>query len=357
MKTLSIFTRFLAGLCAFLFVLATSLVILLFYAERLLLDPEVYKEALQKAHLQERLPGMIARWLAAPPAGSSFQKNYPTFLKNLTSQDWEVIVNQVMPGEDMQAMAQDLVNELLAYLKGESSSITIPLSMLKERLASADGMETLVRQVINKQPACSLEEVFRILSGLVQGDILLCNPQEDAVITYMMPLLQGSMKAAIQLIPDEMDIPLIAPGSFSCCISSPTGGTLPSLSTIRLIFHYSPVVPLILLLLITMLAVRSIKGWLLWWGLPLLLAGLLTLILTVLIPPALGWLWDSCIMPGLTTFLSIDLAGMGRELLVDLGKALSLRTAITGGILLLIGLVASIAGALLRRGKVAQATR
>jgi hypothetical protein len=170
-----------------------------------------------------------------------------------------------------------------------------------------------------------------------------------------MPLIQGSVKSAIQLIPNEMDIPLIAPASFSGCISFPSGWTLPSLSVIRQIIHLSPFVPVTILLLITLLAVRSIKGWLLWWGFPFLFAGLLTLILTALISPALGWLWDSCVMPGLTTFLSVDLAGMGRELLVDLGNALSLRTAITGGIILLTGLVASITGTLLRSGKAAQA--
>ncbi|MCL4528892.1 MAG: hypothetical protein M1282_05720, partial [Chloroflexi bacterium] len=46
------------------------------------------------------------------------------------------------------------------------------------------------------------------------------------------------------------------------------------LQLMRLVIRLSPLIPLALLFGITILAVRSFKGWLAWWGWPLMLTGL-----------------------------------------------------------------------------------
>lgn len=59
--------KFVAVVCAILFVLAAGLALLLFNAEKRLFDAESYIRALESQDFYERLPALVAETLAAAP--------------------------------------------------------------------------------------------------------------------------------------------------------------------------------------------------------------------------------------------------------------------------------------------------
>ncbi len=64
-------------------------------------------------------------------------------------------------------------------------------------------------------------------------------------------------------------------------------GPLPFLRTIRLGARLSPLIPVALLWLVALFAVRSWRGLMRWWGIPLLLAGLIGAALAVAFLPVM----------------------------------------------------------------------
>jgi hypothetical protein len=59
----------------------------------------------------------------------------------------------------------------------------------------------------------------------------------------------------------------------------------PRLNNVRLILLFSPLLPVAFLIAITIFAVRDFKGWLNWWGWPLMLIGMVSLLLAWLGSP------------------------------------------------------------------------
>ncbi|MBI3362710.1 MAG: hypothetical protein HY023_16535, partial [Chloroflexi bacterium] len=61
------------------------------------------------------------------------------------------------------------------------------------------------------------------------------------------------------------------------------------LRIVRRGLRLSPFLPAGLILLVTLFGVRSLNGWLLWWGIPFLIVGLMGVTLAVAILPAMNW--------------------------------------------------------------------
>ena len=283
--------KFIAGICAVLFVITGVMALLLFNIERKAFDSTTYKQAFENQNLYARMPSILAGALSTTILQN---QNTPTFIKTLTLTDWEVAVSSMLPPEELKAITDDALDSVFDYINRRRDSVTISVIPLKSHLIGPSGVE-VVKQVLRVQPACTTEQLQAIAFGFLSGgDIILCSPPED-VLALLTPIIESQIQIMTVTIPDEVTlIPSVLSGT-------PSDPRL-KLNNARLLMLISPILPVAFLLGITIFAVRSLKEWLMWWGWPIFITGASALIVGVLGSPAIGFI--------VSRFMQIQGAGL-----------------------------------------------
>lgn len=302
----------------------------------------------------QRLPEDTEEQLMSPclaQLGGGDEGGMPSFFKNLTAANWQAIITILLPPEDLQLMTESTVDQIFAYLNGQADTAAVPLDKLKERLAGPGGRD-LIMQLIDSQPPCTGEEAAQMSGGMDNGGMVLCKPSADDLPAVLLQL-QGQLDTAIQQIPDQATI--LKPPSTDV---PPSGnnpfGTDPIsiLGTLRLVIRLSPILPLVFLLFVTLFAVRSLKSWMRWWGIPIFFSGAIALVLGVLAMPAVNAAWSMLILPRIPPVFPPDIAAIGLGFARSVGKGLSQGIVIRSVILLAFGLAAWIGSYFIRlKGK------
>jgi hypothetical protein len=117
--------------------------------------------------------------------------------------------------------------------------------------------------IIKSQPPCTLGQIAKVLTNFGQE---LCNPPQE-MLDVLRPVIHAQLQATADAIPDE--VPLV---NSTDSASQPSG--LQGLKLLRLLMRLSPLIPFTLLLVITLLVVRTLDDWLSWWGWPLSVTGI-----------------------------------------------------------------------------------
>ena len=259
----SFLTRSICSVLAALFILTSVAALLLVNFERQAFNPDIYKRLL----VSQGFYGKFAPLLGTLLAGES--SSIPdAFAGHLSAQQWTVLIQAVLPEGQLQAMAEDTLDQFFAYLNGETVSPHISLIPLKVGLESPAGLNAALA-IIRSQPDCTVQEIMRILASFGGG---LCNPQ-PAVLDLLQPVIQGQLKLAASAIPDG--ITFLTPKENTSLLSFRK-----DLDNLRLLMRLSPVLPITLLIALTLLGVRTLKSWLIWWGWSFLLTGLLGALLS-----------------------------------------------------------------------------
>jgi hypothetical protein len=322
--------KFLASVCAFLFVVTSAFTLVLYNAEMRLFDASLYINAMQQRDLYNRLPALAAETIAASPEkeGSSSPR---AFLRLLPYEDWETIFQALLPPDVIQPMIEQGFTSIFDYLDGKSETVSLSLVGFKSNLEGPAGTETLLA-VLRKQPACSLEQIAQLtinsLFGQASG-FILCNPSNQ-VLSLFQPLIQFQLKAISAAIPDTIDLTPDVPG---------TKHPLDGLREARLVMRFSPLIPLGLLFLVTLLVVRSLTSWSSWWGIPILLGGSLGLLFSALIHPLAGWAIQLFLLPRLPDFLPASVPGTIQELLMAVLSGVTNPILIQSGVLTFLGIL------------------
>ena len=81
--------KFIAGICAILFIITGVMALLLFNIERKAFSSATYKQAFENQNLYARMPSILANTLSATIVQN---QNTPTFIKTLTLPDWEAAI-------------------------------------------------------------------------------------------------------------------------------------------------------------------------------------------------------------------------------------------------------------------------
>jgi len=151
------------------------------------------------------------------------------------------------------------------------------------------------------------------------------------------PLMRVAIQSAASAIPDEME--------FEHPLSDVSGSTdnkefgddpIQSFFLVRSLLRFGFLIPLAFLFLLTVFAVRSVRDWLLWWGVPLLLTGLIGLSFSALSLPILGWVFPRLIDFAVPVSVTPEILAIG----VDLGNALFRQ--VTQKIMIQAGIIAAI---------------
>ncbi len=216
------------------------------------------------------------------PADVKFREGgAPLFVWMLNQSDWEAILSAALPVAWLQTQTESVLDQLFAYLDSKANVIKLSLVELKENVRGEKGMALLLRMV-RALPPCTNEQLGQLARiGFSTGleDVLVCRPPEE-IIALATPQAQAALNEAIGKIPDEVDLVQVLNGQANTgdrtTPASPIGNNpLEAFRRVRLLVRLSWLVPLALLLPVTLFGVRSRKGWLRWWGIPLLIVGII----------------------------------------------------------------------------------
>ena len=289
------------------------------------------------------------------------------FLNNLSPEDWEKLISTLLPPDEMQVMIEQSLDQAFGFLDGDVDSASVSLVALRERLVGPAGQE-VIGLLLAAQPPCTDVQLEQLTMDVAEGegDLVLCQPQaEDA--DALMFHMQERFDSLVAEMPDEAE--LIKPPSSSAPAvgggppgddpspAAPTnrGGPLGDdpLAALRLLRQWlwlSLLIPLGLLLVVTVFGVRSRKGWLRWWGIPMFVAGLLTTSLGIAAVPALDWVWLGYVAAHLPPMFSSSLSSVAHTLADSVVRELTQWILLGGGSVMLLGLAAIVGSFYVREG-------
>lgn len=382
--------KFFAVVFAILFVITAVPALLLFNIERRIFNEKLYLDVLEKQGLYDRLPAILGEALSnsaslnpcdtnpiacqmesrSPEANACFedalgreayeslsrnertptadelrlaqpcidqyaqpaeqqQGGPPIYIVNLDAADWEMLVSILLPPEDLKAMTKQALTAVFDYLNGETNVATVSLAAIKERLAGPQGVDAALT-LMNAQPPCTLEQIANMTLSVVSGkiEITMCKPSEE-LLAVIQPMIETQLDLVAAGIPDEAT--LISPPPPGA--EDPLGG----LKTVRFFMRLSPFIPLVFLLLITVFVVNSVYSWFRWWGIPLLISGLLGLIPAALASPIYKWAFENFILERFPPALPAVFKDLARDVSAEIVSGIATPILIQSIMLFLIG--------------------
>lgn len=268
------------------------------------------------------------------------QGGMPPFMQNLKASDWETIISILLPANELQTITENILDQMFAYLNGETDSVSVSLVRLKERVTGQAGKDAL-RQLMAAQPPCTEEQLVQMAAGALggEGGIVFCNPPEE-ILAIMLPEFQSQLGNLAKQIPDEAVIikPYTGPLGATPGSGPLSADPFTTIRYVRLGLRWSPFLPFAFLLLVTLFGVRSLKGWLRWWGIPIFFVGAIALLPGIAMLPALNWAWNNFVVTRIPPFLSADVANIGHKLATYIIHSLSEQIIFQTAILLAMGL-------------------
>lgn len=322
------FKKILAGLFALLFVTTSVLALILFNLDRHAFTAETYRQVFANEGFYNQIPAVMANALAA---SASDQSGLPRVMQGFSTQNWETFLRAMLPAETLKTIGDEALNSIFAYLDNQSDSAQISLAPLKASLTSDAGAQA-VFALLSAEPECTLEQIEQMGGAIFgQGQIQFCNPPEmiQALIT---PILQAQLQLAAAALPDQITI---------ARADSASQQTDPRqrLKVIRLMMRLSPLVPLAFLLMVTILAINSLKSWLTWWGIPFSITGVIAVLIGLAGAPVTGFVLQKILVNKIPAYLPVIMLDYAGELAAAMVQQLLKPILWQGLILAVIGTI------------------
>lgn len=274
------------------------------------------------------------------PPSSITGGNMP-FLDNLTIEQWQELFLILLPPDILQYMTESALDETFAYLNGERDTASLPMDKFKANLISGGG-DDLILLILSAQPTCTEEQIAQLQSASFgeEGSPPIFCAAQGKTLAILSTELRRQLNEAISSVPNKATFIKPPSTSDSSNENGPFSGKNPQevLKKINLVIHLSPLLPLVLLLLVAVFGVRSVKGWLRWWGIPILIVGLITLIIGIALRPLLDWAWINYIVAKIPPLVSASLGELGHSLAVSLIRDFATWIMIEAALIFALGL-------------------
>jgi hypothetical protein len=338
MRSSATFFRYAFGsILAVLFVITLLVSLVLFNGSSLLLNPAVYKKALNKTGFYERLPALAAvQIVQSMNESTGGGGGTPEYFRYLDKEDFESVIEALLPPGWLQGQAESIIEQYFSYLTQETDAVILDMVPLKEHITSEQGLN-IILALTNAQPPCTDEQIdaYLGLTSSLQSSggaptLTICKiPWEE--MEEIFPILKENLNMAVAQIPDQAVV-------LETSSEGATEESTRNLALIRVFLMLSPLIPIILLLFMSAFVVRSAVSWLRWWGIPLLTTAVLGIGVTLAGIPLSDWAITDKLLPQIPSGISIELVRMGLDVLNYVIGSFLTRTGITFGLVFLAGL-------------------
>lgn len=297
----------LAWVCAAAFVVLISLALPILNTSNRLFDSSLYKEALVKQDVYNRFPDLFADQmvLSQPALSKETNINFGAF----TRADWKLIAQELVTPQWVQKQTESLMDEVFAAAqKGAAPpALKISLQEVSDRLTGDAGFR-IYKEVIQTKPECNLDDIFTILDWMdedPQAVMPVCHIPEDLTdfIGSFIGYSSGDdlIKAVLKDMRDELPADMELSEFFTLPMNKI--GIIKDLARVTALVCVTLAALALLLVFVSPIG-RTLKGWLLLWGLPLAGAGLICLVIALSMPSALAAMISSGIKGAVTPALS-----------------------------------------------------
>ncbi len=293
---LRVLARFVAACCALAFVLAAIGAVFFQAAGTRILQSPVYQRALAHERIYERAPGLAAdlaiyavRYRTHLP--ESAQGAFGVFAQ-FSRADWERMFGVILPASYLRSQGERALDQLVRSLHAETGPISVSISLveLKQRLVGAPAEEAFLAILQQRPPATP--EQMQDAGALPAG-----RRPPDAMMPQVREQFRSGMRALVDQLPDTFDPFAVGPLPGVDRAVTALEDARDTLLVIERWAPWAPALPALLLLLIALFGVRSLCGWLLWWGIPCLIAGALAALLALPVVPATRWVFTVLVAP------------------------------------------------------------
>jgi hypothetical protein len=318
----------LAGIFAVLFVLTALAALMLFNLERHAFAALTYQQAFANDNFYERLPATLVQALTTPTQ----QTSLPLSMRGLTAQNWETFIRALLPPEALKQLGDQALTSIFSYLNDEADTAVISLAPIKTSMASEAGVQAVL-EFLKTQPECTLAQIQQMAAAVLNGqETSLCNPPEN-LLGVMSPLIQAQLQVAAAAIPDQITLAQVDPAL------PKKDDPRERIKLLRLILRLSPLLPLFFLFTMTILAVRSLRDWLAWWGIPFLVTGISAIAMAWLGAPLTGLILLRVLVSKAPGYLPSILLNNGSQLATAVLDQLLKPVMVQGIVLMFCGFV------------------
>jgi hypothetical protein len=346
-----------AILFSILFVISGVVTILMYTVSKLAFDPGIYKQALSSTGIYGRIPELLGEQIVYslnrnpcvqnPTSCTEEQLNAtPSYLFSIDAPTWETIIAKFIDPDWFKEQTESTIDQIIEFLvtPGETFSLDISLVKLKARIGGEEGFQAIV-SLINSLEPCASGDMLNLLNATLGLDGLssvpLCRPSESVLI-----LGESAIRESLKVVADKL------PDNTSILVEKALPGfenglvvTQRSMQLLRTLTQLSPIIPLCLLLVITLLVVRSLKGFLKWWGIPLVSVSLITFICSLLFTPLIRSIVSTRVN---TVGLAPGWIEVIRAVILQASESFRNSLNLQAGILLAVGCLMLLASALIQ---------
>jgi len=323
--------RTLGMICAILFVPTLVFALVTTNLEKSLFDPQLYKDAMKAAQVYERLPGLIATQIETNAASEGGL--WGLLVGALPPDTVQNMFISILPPEVLQPLVEKGIDQALAYVNGHSGQTDVPLGGIREQVAASSS--GLVDEYFKSLPDCTFMDALSMADGLLGGggELPKCNPPEAVREVVAAPLQALLRDQLAQIFPESLSMASGGGGLASLFLT---------LGWVRIAAELTPLLALFFFGAMTLLAIRTSRELLRWWGISLLVAGILAFLAGLLIGPATSGFLNLAVLSRLSASVSPGIAqilaqvasavasGIARPIILD-----ALLVSVLGGGLLL----------------------
>jgi hypothetical protein len=304
----SFVARVVAGLAAAALVVVLPFTLLARSVALVLFEPQALAQAVSGQLVQSGLlRDTIVDGLWGEPAEAE-GLSVRSATRYLTEEERQAMLARLVPEGWVRDQIVRVTSDLFAWFDSPSTRLVLTVDTSQVASGLEEESAGLVEAIVESWPACTLEDVGQMIAqGAVPGQqgFPFCEPPEP-LRSVVVGGVVGGLRLAGRTLPDTV---AIVDQVFAD--SDRLLETKEQVRMLRFVARWGILASLGLLGVITLVAVRSWRGLARWWGLPLLLGGVLAF---------LPVLWANRILYWLASRLTAGLDGV--PALVELAQAL-----------------------------------
>ncbi|HLP09039.1 MAG TPA: hypothetical protein VK178_12805 [Opitutaceae bacterium] len=264
--------RFLAVVLAAVFVVFTVFAVFARPLGTQMLDPQTYKRVLLEKQLAERLPEVVAETIGKAAAtagkpGATVERSSDdvgSMMGDFSEADLKTLIAAALPADYVRAQSESLLDQFFSYVHSEATRPTVKLSMvdLKQRLSGGVVEDAYIR-ILQTKPPCS---------GTLQSLPTDCCPPAEQ-LPELRARFREMIGPAVRDMPDSVDLFDDRGSAHAETVYAKLAKVRDRVRVLAVVARWSWAVSVLLLVGVAVFAVRSLRGLLLWWGVPCLIAG------------------------------------------------------------------------------------